>query len=531
MPRTVLSRPLYTKDTLQSPFGIASTSPPLHDPVVSSLPRFCQRSKSRVSPTLLPCGSASQEVLHSQLADQSHPVKQTDSSYATDISCSTLTPPLRGVTTPTVAPTYTHVRPFSQLHHYLATSTLLTVLQNTSSLYIRLPATSPVIPPPLLSRTYKSLRLDFSPHTSILRIWMPTPLHDSIQCFAFEMLSTIPKRPDSLLLGTITSFRLPTALYVHHSTSDHNSAYQPPPTTTGKRKAAHSGISNTRRKRIAAVNMKTPDYAYLPKGALFPTVVFQVGWTEDPNDLYSDAEQWLIKTSGLVQLVITVHFMESNSPLAKCRSELTKFISESPPEMGSRKLRETLIVRLKDNPGSDEELLRAIEGCTEGTNLEPEWGEYRRGVAKGADFSTVWEEADEVVEDSNSDEALSPAPSTVSDHILERQQIDPNQWVGEITAKVNFFRYSKTTGQMYKDGEEYVLAPDGTVSPRDAPPPTLSMRDVWGEGVEKKKAEKDAAGGTACVWDWKAFYGYVESARRDYAFNRKKDLVTILCRD
>ena len=33
---------------------------------------------------------------------------------------------------------------------------------------------------------------------------------------------------------------------------------------------------------VAAIT-KTPDYAYLPKGARYPTVVFEVGWTEGPT--------------------------------------------------------------------------------------------------------------------------------------------------------------------------------------------------------------------------------------------------------
>lgn len=75
------------------------------------------------------------------------------------------------------------------------------------------------------------------------------------------------------------------------------------------------------------------------------------------------------------------------------------------------------------------------------------------------------------------------------------------------------------------------IAPDGTVSPRDAPPPTLPMRDVWGAGVEKTKEGKGAVETTACVWDWKVLHEYVVSARRAYVFNRKKDLVTMLCGD
>ena len=265
--------------------------------------------------------------------------------------------------------------------------------------------------------------------------------------------------------------------------------------------------------------MKTPDYAYLPKDSPYPSVVFEVGWTEDPDDLFSDAEQWLVKTGGQVQLVITVRFIEDNSPLAERRRELKNIIWEG---------HERFITKIADHPGL-EVSRKAVEEWIG-------WGKY---------WAAPQEEGDGAVEDSNSDGALSPAPSTVSDHILEKQQIDPNRWVGQISAKVNFFRYNKATGQMYKDGEEYVLAPDGTVSPNDAPLPRLSMRDVWGAGVEKKnkedagvamvgvekEKEKDIGAATACVWDWKALKGYVESAKRDYAFNRKKDLVNSLCGD
>jgi len=61
------------------------------------------------------------------------------------------------------------------------------------------------------------------------------------------------------------------------------------------------------------------------------------------------------------------------------------------------------------------------------------------------------------------------------------------------------------------------------------------MRGVWGVELEKmqeedaglasmgveKEREKGAGAAAACVWDWKALKGYVEGARRDYAFNRK----------
>lgn len=98
-----------------------------------------------------------------------------------------------------------------------------------------------------------------------------------------------------------------------------------------------------------------------------------------------------MKTSGQVQLVITVGFIENNSPLAERRIELRKLISES----GWMKSRERFIT-CKDNLGSEEESLRAVEGCIERTNLEQEWGQYRRHVAKDADFAAAWQEVDGV---------------------------------------------------------------------------------------------------------------------------------------
>lgn len=65
---------------------------------------------------------------------------------------------------------------------------------------------------------------------------------------------------------------------------------------------------------------------------------------------------------------------------------------------------------------------------------------------------------------------------------------------------------------------------------------------MWGAGLAngvkedatlsvEKEPEEDPGAATACVWDWTAFKGYVRSARRDYAFNRKKDLAKSLCGD
>jgi len=142
--------------------------------------------------------------------------------------------------------------------------------------------------------------------------------------------------------------------------------------------------------------MKTPDYAYLPKGSPYPTVVFEVGWTEDPNDLFSDAEQWLVKTSGQVQLVISIRFIENNSPLAQRRAELKRLITEPAPELeGRMRVLEDLIVQIGDNPGSGgdvREYRRAREELSKCRGLQEEWREYRRPIAIGGECPVAREE-------------------------------------------------------------------------------------------------------------------------------------------
>ena len=117
----------------------------------------------------------------------------------------------------------------------------------------------------------------------------------------------------------------------------------------------------------------------------------------------------------------------------------------------------------------------------------------------------------------SSDRNPSPAPSTASDYVEEETALDPNQWVGEITTLVNFYRFNTATGQMYQAGTEYVLSPDGTVSPPESPQPRLLVGDVWRLGG----GNKDLSEETACLWDWENLRRCVEEARSDYAFRRK----------
>lgn len=172
------------------------------------------------------------------------------------------------------------------------------------------------------------------------------------------------------------------------------------------------------------------------------------------------------------------------------------------------------------NSGGEVQLVVTVLFAEHNSPLAERTRELQRRIDEAAD-SAVLDEDGEKGGDLGSDGTLTPTPSTASDYILENQEIDPSQWVGDISAKVNFYRYSKATGQMYKDGEEYVLAPDGTISPTNIPQPRLSIRDIWGPSVEQ---ENDAGAQTACVWDWELLKEYLERARRDYAFNRKKDL-------
>jgi len=215
-----------------------------------------------------------------------------------------------------------------------------------------------------------------------------------------------------------------------------------PPTPTTKKK-----------KRKAAATIKTPDYAFRPRQSTFPTIVFEVGWTELPYDLASDAEQWLVKCAGHVNVVFTIHLTELNCPLPTRQAEY--LLREESPN-----------VHVGDDDGS-----------------------------------------------------LSPSPSTASDYIHERANIIVADWVGDVVITVNVWRYSAKTGQVYRDGVEYTLYPDGRSEPDGVEAPWVSVKDVWGQ--------RDQGGDTgelAFKLDWGVLRGYVEDGRRDYAFGRKKDL-------
>ena len=95
-----------------------------------------------------------------------------------------------------------------------------------------------------------------------------------------------------------------------------------------------------------------PAYAYLPTDSPDRTVVFAVQWTEDADELYSDAEQWLVQTSGQVRLVITVRLVEDYFALGERSTEVTRLLMESPPDLEERLgVAEELDSGVDDNQG------------------------------------------------------------------------------------------------------------------------------------------------------------------------------------
>ncbi|KAF8418680.1 hypothetical protein EV426DRAFT_704472 [Tirmania nivea] len=404
----------------------------------------------------------------------SPPIWSPTASPTSDSGASPSRPPAQLPVAPASVSTDS-LHSFTYLTHLLTTSTLLHTLHTSPNpLYFLIPASSAPIPLPLLFREYKSLRLSYDGSTSTLRISMPTPLHEAILKFASELLTNLPKRPNAeVILGTTSSFRLPTALYVHEDSDAHVAGYKPPAPpaihttpSSGKRNAdnlvrgrsssppSSSNHKLNKKKRKAAATIKTPDYAFQPRHSRFPTIVIEVGWTESSLALASDAEQWLVKCAGHVNVVFTILLIELNCPLPTRRAEYH--------------LRE--------------------------------------------------ESPDSLVDDDDNG-SLSPCPSTASDHIQEIANINVADWVGEVVVIVNVWRYNAETGQAYRDGVEYKLYPDGRSEPDGVEPPWVSVRDVWGErdlGVD--------AGEMAFRFDWGMLRGYVEDGRREYAFGRRKDL-------
>ena len=60
-----------------------------------------------------------------------------------------------------------------------------------------------------------------------------------------------------------------------------------------------------------------------PRGAKFPTVVCEAGWSETHEELREDAQLWLLHTGGQTKVVIVLSFSENNanSPLQAANEE------------------------------------------------------------------------------------------------------------------------------------------------------------------------------------------------------------------
>lgn len=346
--------------------------------------------------------------------------------------------------------------------------------------------------------SHSRLRYDYDPSLSILRMWMPTSLHECVQVWASRMRNSFwsnLNRPYVFVANT--SLPLPTTAY-EDTCEPHqvDAQYQPesfsstiPYPSFGvyaglKRKSPleTETYHSRQRVKIEATMTKSPGAYFLPDGAPFPSVVFEIGWRDDAEELETDAQEWLGKTSGWTRVVIIVLLEEdqSNCPFDERWSE-AEFLHAAISESQARK-----------NVGTDELLVQLRD-----LNFH----------SHGQSFTT---------------NTSNPGISRPYNHIAEKRAIDPDLWVGSIKARVTIWRSSEATGEAYQDGPPYRLYPNGTV--RGPPPPKLRVCDVWGAGQTDSEA-------TACQLDWKDLMKHIEDAKREYAVVRRSELRKYLKRE
>lgn len=307
----------------------------------------------------------------------------------------------------------------------------------------------------------------------------------------------LTRAPDRRLRGVVATKRLAISMYTPPDGPD--AAYLPPFTTTAgskKRKAPIDSDPVRQRKKPAAIR-KTADYSWTLPGDGYPRVVFEAGWTESAPDLADDAEQWLVKTGGRTRVVVVLLFVEKDSPLSRRTGELREKYSQLHKE--------------EEEPQEVEEQ------------------EEDDGEAEGRDNNNR----------APPSSPLSTAPSTASDHLAERDAIDPDDWVGRVTVHSTIWRYtgSGATGHssrdarviIYPDGSTRNLHPTMVIGAVEALPPAIYLGDVYDrkrkqkeEGDEEEEEEEEP-----CAWefDWKGLYKELQVARREYAVDRKLDAV------
>lgn len=160
-----------------------------------------------------------------------------------------------------------------------------------------------IVTHPSIAHTIKSLRtknrkVTFDPESEILKVQaMPHPLHDAI----YELIGRFVVEASHHIL-----------------------------TPTERKCVTTASKDLLLSKTKLSVDKKPQSWCKYPDGIIlysqlghrsFPRIVFEVGLSESYSDLVSDANQWLLRSSGRVELVVIVKITEKTDGLRARQKE------------------------------------------------------------------------------------------------------------------------------------------------------------------------------------------------------------------
>jgi len=214
----------------------------------------------------------------------------------------------------------------------------------------------------------------------------------------------------------------------------------------------------------AEADIKTPDMAYWVNGKLFPTVGFEVRFTESQDDLVEDVDQWLVG--------------------------------------GNTKIKAVVLVKIQEGP-------------TTGSGTNHTRGLKREALEQALAKLTATGELD--ADDSDDDIPLSSPPEHPEDLERSLHMINcPAYFATPLTVLLETWRYDTRTRSEYRDGPGYPVYPIPDVNP------TLSIdMDLLGldnhqvtMGTSDRKLELDQ----------KLLHKHLEDGLREYAVERKQSI-------
>lgn len=251
-------------------------------------------------------------------------------------------------------------------------------------------------------------RYDYSPEDSILTIKaMPGSLHNTVANTSAELLV------DMRELGFLSR--------VERSciSADVGTDVELPTMSSLSRRGGKS-------KSKSGTACKQPDVAYyfidkstsIWRRDVFPRVVFEVALTQKHETLIEDAKDWLIRSQGMVKVVVLINLHEGPIPT-------------QPTDI---------------DPGNEPKPDQVISVTEDAAEIDH----------NDADADDLTPEGPE--------QAIPPGPtspatsqsSTAQEYVEDLLRDPPSTWVGPICGTIQLYRYDPNTGTACCDGPKYV---------------------------------------------------------------------------